>query len=363
MSPLTNILILWAASFIFAGTIVACIAGFVFTPLGAAVAWIVAYGVYYVEFICSIIARFPFAVLYTINEYIRIWIASLYIIFGIYFADKNRRSPVIPIALCCMLLCLSAALGTAETDAGDLTVTAIDVRQGQCIVLSSGVYNVVVDCGGSSGSYAGENAAKYLFGRNVYRIDLLVLTHFDSDHVNGVTTLLGMQSVDTLVVPPECTGEDSSHRTEILDMAAALGIEIVELSANSTYYLGESTLNVYAPVGSESENEAGISALYSSGEFDALITGDMGSESEIKLIKSNDLPDIELLVAGHHGSKYSTSEVLLKALSPEISIISVGAGNIYGHPADETIQRLLEYNAQIYRTDIYGNVTVKVGQS
>ena len=103
-------------------------------------------------------------------------------------------------------------------------------------------------------------------------------------------------------------------------------------------------------------NEEGLSVLCTAGEFDALITGAMDQVIEGRLIKYGDLPDIEVLVAGHHGSKYSTSEKLLLAVRPELAVISVGY-NTYGHPAPETLERLAAAGCEIYRTDWSGTVT------
>ena len=88
-----------------------------------------------------------------------------------------------------------------------------------------------------------------------------------------------------------------------------------------------------------------------------LITGDMNDTVEKRLIKYGSLPDLELLVAGHHGSKYATSEELLLATKPELAVISVGY-NTYGHPAPETLERLAAAGCAIYRTDWSGTVTV-----
>ena len=91
------------------------------------------------------------------------------------------------------------------------------------------------------------------------------------------------------------------------------------------------------------------------GEDDFLITGDMSAATEAKLLETYDLPDIEGFVAGHHGSKYASSQALLEALSPETACISVGA-NRYGHPTDETLLRLARQGCAIYRTDLHGTI-------
>ena len=90
-----------------------------------------------------------------------------------------------------------------------------------------------------------------------------------------------------------------------------------------------------------------------------MITGDMDAATERKLLETFDLPDIEVLEVGHHGSKYSTSKELLAALTPETAVISVG-GNSYGHPADETLRRLAVAGTDICRTDIQGSIDIFV---
>ena len=115
------------------------------------------------------------------------------------------------------------------------------------------------------------------------------------------------------------------------------------------------------PLGAYNDNEQGLSIIASSGKFEVLITGDMGMETELRLVEYADIPDIEMLVAGHHGSRNSTSKVLLDAAKPEIVAISVGI-NSYGHPSAETLTRLREADAVVYRTDENGTITVKFGE-
>ena len=97
----------------------------------------------------------------------------------------------------------------------------------------------------------------------------------------------------------------------------------------------------------------------SSGEFDTLITGDMGQDVEQILLTRSQLPQVEVLVAGHHGSAGATSQALLDQVQPLFALISVGENNTYGHPAQETLERLAGCGAMIYRTDLYGSVTIR----
>ena len=97
--------------------------------------------------------------------------------------------------------------------------------------------------------------------------------------------------------------------------------------------------------------------LGSAGDFDVLITGDMDAAVEGRLVKYGNLPDTELLVVGHHGSRNASSDQLLQAIEPEWAVISVGY-NTYGHPAGETLGRLARWGCEIYRTDWSGTVTI-----
>ncbi len=118
---------------------------------------------------------------------------------------------------------------------------------------------------------------------------------------------------------------------------------------------GKGTLTVFPPLGDSGDNERGLTVLVSAGENDLLITGDMNAAMEAKLLETYDLPDIEALVAGHHGSKYATSQALLETLRPETACISVGA-NSYGHPTEETLLRLARQGCDIRRTDLHGTI-------
>jgi competence protein ComEC len=95
------------------------------------------------------------------------------------------------------------------------------------------------------------------------------------------------------------------------------------------------------------------------GEFDVLITGDMYADMEQRLVQLVDLPRLELLVVGHHGSRTSTSYELLAATSPEVAIISAGLDNQHGHPHAEVVVRLYRFGVSIYRTDRSGTITVR----
>ena len=163
--------------------------------------------------------------------------------------------------------------------------------------------------------------------------------------------------VKTLLLPD---GEDPGEaENAVLASAKAHGVQIRYIQAETALSLGAAGLTVYPPLGTAGDNERGLAVLCTAGDFDLLITGAMSTATERLLLERYDLPDTEVLVAGHHGSKYSTSNALLEALTPETAIISVGS-NSYGHPADETLRRLAESGAAICRTDKQGTIHLTV---
>ena len=117
-------------------------------------------------------------------------------------------------------------------------------------------------------------------------------------------------------------------------------------------------MRLFAPVSAQNDNDSGVCCLASAGEYDILITGDLSKQAEYRLLARHALPDVELLVAGHHGARTSTSETLLELTQPETVLISVGADNRYGHPAAETLNTLEDFGAAVYCTDRQGTITV-----
>ena len=238
-----------------------------------------------------------------------------------------------------------------------MTAAVLDVGQGQSVLIRLGDHYTLVDCGGDGPNDPGDTAADCLQGLGRDRLDLLVLTHFHDDHANGVPELLERLSVSAIALPD--VEEDSPLRREILTLAEEKGIPLWWVRRDTTVELEKGQLTLYPPLGAGEANELGLSVLAGAGGLDLLVTGDMSGDVEGMLVEHAGLRDVELLVAGHHGSASSTSQALLNALQPETAILSVGRDNAYGHPAPETLERLERAGAEIYRTDRDGTVTVR----
>ena len=302
------------------------------------------------------IAALPFAALSTQSVYLKLWLALVYALLLLYLLGRGeKKRPLVPLGLGTAGLCAALVFQAASHTAGRLTVSVLDVGQGLSVALLSGGRAALVDCGGTGADNPGDTAADYFQSLGLSRIDLVVLTHYHEDHAGGIPELLERLEVGLLVLPD--VEEEDPLRREITALAEEKGIETLFLAEDADVTFGESALRIYAPLGSGGANEEGLSVLCTAGDFDGLITGDMNDTVEKRLIKYGSLPDLELLVAGHHGSKYATSEELLLATTPELAVISVGY-NTYGHPAPETLERLAAAGCAIYRTDWSGTVTI-----
>lgn len=356
IAPLSNLLILWAVTLAFCGGIAAILLGSIFVPAGTAFAFLVALPVRYIIVTIECLSRAPLALVYTSDPAIIIWLVYIYAMFIAVFALRGKfRQLIYPVCLSVVFLCLLSLSASAFSDRGSLLVTALDVGQGQCVVVSSGKSTVLIDCGSTSGKNAGDIATRYIQSHGCSHIDLLILTHFHADHANGVKEVLERNLVSAVVLPDPST-DHNALAEEIIALASDKGIAIIEVTENLSVSFADASLRLYAPLGKENENERGLSILCSENGFDALITGDMSADMERQLIAAASFPDIELLIVGHHGSKNATSDELLDTVKPEAAVISVGY-NTYGHPAAETLLKLSLNGITTYRTDQDRDVT------
>ena len=359
VSPLANLLTLWAVSAAFTLGFAAAVVGIVLPFAGAALAWVAAWPARLFVLVVELLARLPYAAVYTADNTVVWWLMFTYALFiAAYLLRKRlpdgraRMRPLIP-ALC-SAAALLAVLASAKLDAGsERSVTVLDVGQGESVALISGGSAAVVD--------AGDVAGEYMLSRGRRAIDALVLTHLHSDHANGAARLLTRVDVGTLYIPAG-TDDSDGELEEILAAADRRGTEVVRVSgADVEIALPGLDLTLLAPRGVGDENERGLVVLASIGDYDAVITGDAGASVERDLVESGALGRSELLVAGHHGSRSSSSFELVSALLPETVVVSVGY-NSYGHPTDEALERLGITGAEVYRTDVNGNVTVRIDE-
>lgn len=353
VAPLTNVLTLPVISFSFPVCVLAGILGFLWQPLGAAVGWLISWAIRYVQWIAGLMAKIPYAAVYTTNQYVVFWLVTAYVLFGIYLWKRHScRLRELGLALC---LTLVATVLVSGLEPAEMTLSAMDVGQGQCILLRSGGKTALIDCGGEEGDPEGETVARHLLMLGEDQVDAVILTHFDHDHICGLPQLMKRLEVGAVYLPDIQQGDET--RALVLEAVEQEGAELHFVRLPECLPFGSGEIRLYPPTAPEEDN-ASLSALMSFDEYDILVTGDMAAFQERKLLEEYAFPEIEVLFAGHHGSKFSTSRELLEATTPETVIICVGE-NTYGHPSEEVLERISAVGAQVYRTDWHGIITIK----
>lgn len=369
ISPFSGILTLWAVSLAFNAGFIVMLVGLVFPQAASALAILPTIPAAYFMFMAKLLARLPFAAVYTADGRVFVWMIFTYASFALMYLVKPKgrggHMRFMAPALCSLLLLAAVFISSAVQSSREHSVTVLDVGQGESVALLSGESAVLVDCGGQ-GTWddAGDTASEFLLSRGRLKIDALVLTHLHSDHCNGAERLLYRIDVDKLYLPG--TADDSDGELEaILAAAEANGTQVEMIyTSDAAVPLREMDLTLIAPeTGSGvDDNEAGIVVYAGIEGRHVLITGDAGSTREGELVDSGSVGRAEVLVAGHHGSKYSSSLELLGALDPEIAVVSVGYNN-YGHPTEDALMRLKMSGAEVYRTDVNGSVTIDMESS
>ncbi len=267
----------------------------------------------------------------------------------------------------------------------EFSMTVLDVGQGDGIFIHSPAgTNILLDGGSTSVSKVGTyRILPFLKCNGIRKIDYMIMTHSDEDHVSGLIEILegipqnGL-SVENILLPEI---KDTTGFQEILELAVRHKIPVSYLSLGDYWEDGEFQLVCLNPVvGMEPEtaNAGSITLSLEYQDFSCLLTGDLEGEGEeqvkclLEVIKEEQvngdvnmcsLPEeYTLLKVAHHGSRNSTSEEILEWIKPKLAVISCGEGNSYGHPHEETLKRLENVGSKVLVTMDYGAVTVEVGE-
>ena len=360
VAPLSSLLAVPAAGWSFMAAFVTALLGFVWLPLASLLGWISWALVRYILWIANGMMSWRYHAVYFTNPYLIYWLLFLYAAFiGCAATPDGKRKYLLASALSVLTLTAAIWVNRQDYQYGVLTALTLDVGQGESVILTSGGETALVDCG-SSNSYKdpGGLAADTLHSMGVRELSAVVVTHYHADHTNGLYEVLRRIPVQTIYLPD--IEDEYGVRERLVSLAEEKGAQVTYVTKETTDTLGDTVLTIYPPVQSGGDlNELGLTALASAGDFDLLITGDMSGSTEKKLVETYALPDIEVLVVSHHGSRYSSNIRFLKSVTPEAAVISVGDNN-YGHPSEETLQRLLAVGADIWRTDQQGTIRITV---
>ena len=349
---LTNLLVLFVISGIFCGVGLVCLLGIWNLTFAGSLAWVIAWPIRYVLSVVSLLAKVPMAAVYTASPYIVIWLALVYGLLLWLLCSRKRR--VALAAVCAVIgLCVSLCLSFLEPLTCPYRVTVLDVGQGQCVVLQSEGSTFLVDCGGDYDEDAADVASRFLLSQGISKVDGLILTHYDRDHAGGIPYLTHRMEVARVYLP--LTEDADGCLQSVLDSVP----EQISIDSDTVITFGDAQIQIFPAKMLGSGNDSCASVLFQRLKCDTLITGDLSSSAERELLGDYALPDLEVLIVGHHGSKYSTCAELLEATAPDVAIISVGADNSYGHPTGEVLERLKNAGCTVYRTDLHGTITYR----
>lgn len=348
-----NLLTLWVVSFIFYGILLACVLGAIWLPLGSFAASLISWPIRYVLMIANFFSKLPYSAVYTSSVYIVAWLVFCYVLLMVFLRCK-KKNPALFAG--CIVLGLVAAIvcTTMEKQPEGFSVTVMDVGQGQCVLLQTQEEAYLVDCGNTQGDDAADTAIRELLTREIYDLDGLILTHYDKDHAGGVNALLSWIPAERLYLPDVTAENDlrSQIENENRDIISWV-TEIARIPVDG------GLLTIFPSSQTEDANDSGLCILFQVDDYDILITGDRSIAGEEELFCQTELPELELLIAGHHGSDGSTGLELLSQTRPITVAISVGEDNSYGHPHRDTLERLRLFDCNVLRTDQMGTITFR----
>lgn len=249
---------------------------------------------------------------------------------------------------------------TSSAQSQKLSVAFLDVGQGDAILISQGEKQILID-GGPSGMKLMEKLGEYVpfWDR---KIDVVIATHPDADHISGLVDVLKNYSVDQLIESGAqnesqvfATLEKTAEDKKVEKQLARRGMKI-KLSDDVELEIFSPTDGIIDGLKKDDTNSASVVAKLTYGENSFLFTGDFPLEMESQLINAKLPLSSDVLKVAHHGSKSATSEKFLELVHSSEAVISVGKNNRYSHPTAEVLDRLQANNIKIFRTDQLGDV-------
>ncbi|SDA27782.1 Metallo-beta-lactamase superfamily protein [Ruminococcus sp. YE71] len=232
-------------------------------------------------------------------------------------------------------------------------VEFIDVGQGDCALVCSDGHYMLIDTGDRDSS---DTVILRLQQLGVKKLDYLLLSHPHADHIGEAADICNAFETGSVIMPniPDELLPDSVSYDQLVETAA------IEDAEDMSYTFGECTFDTYAPTEYDTDlNNWSMLVKLTCGDCTFLFTGDCSFDEENSFLERWVDVDADVLKVGHHGSAYATGDDWLAAVSPQISVISCGAQNDYGHPSDVTVNKLNDYGSEVYITAEVGSVVIE----
>lgn len=237
-------------------------------------------------------------------------------------------------------------------DASGLEVHFIDVGQGDATLIKADGHAMLIDAGEND---KGTAVQLYLQKQGVEQLDYLVLTHTDSDHIGGADVIVTKFDIGQIFMSD--FKKDNKTYRELMDSMKYRHMTFSTPEVGAEYELGSATFTVIAPNDTyEDANNSSMALILDYGDSSFLFSGDCEEEAEQDMLANGLNLDVDVYQVGHHGSKSSSTEEFLDAMSPEYAVISCEEGNSYGHPHAKTLNNLRARGIRVFRTDEQGSI-------
>lgn len=234
----------------------------------------------------------------------------------------------------------------------NLEIHYIDVGQGDATLVKCGNSSMLIDAGDDS---KGTLIQNYLQKQKVEKLDYLILTHPDSDHIGGAPVIITKFDINKVFV----SNYEKDNRTyqKLIEALDNKHLKYTTPKVGSQYSLGTAKIIILAPNDEyDNPNDSSIALLIQNGENTFLFTGDASEKAENDILSNNIDISADVYKVGHHGSKYSTSKDFFEAVNPTCAVISCSEDNQYGHPHAETLNTFRMNGVKVYRTDEDGTI-------
>lgn len=239
-----------------------------------------------------------------------------------------------------------------------LRMTVLDVGNADCLLLENKDQVMLVDAGENNDGKTVINALK---NRGISRLDYVIATHADSDHIGGMDDVVNEFEIGTFMMsfmPEEHTPTTVTYE-KLLTSLLENEVEITEPKHGETFAFGDATVEILSGLSDhDTTNEQSIVCRLQFGNTRFLLMGDAGKEVEEELLANGVDLRADVLKVGHHGSRYSSTEKFIKAVAPRYAMITCGLGNSYDHPHRETLATLQKAKATVYRSDLNGEIVL-----